>query len=623
MTDVGDYQAQLITSVPGSWFNLILSAAKYYLSCSDDDRRTASKLIVLGRKHGKDFLGLPPSPLFGLLEHGSYVSLLRTQEDKIAFLRKTAEKVVDKLGLNHTRLFIRYSHCYTGTPGIYEYASAVPWIKKRKRGQLDQVEGHSRWLYAGDELRPTTDENYKARLSRLHGDNAKIPVHPILNLHQREIMREEYESRKRWLWSQNETVFDQAAEEVEDYDPQNMGIFWNSSCTLERESPWFKLLYGDYDSAALFFSEGSERLMGLSWDINSDSHELYSLFENNMVSDRAVAHKLAADFHFMAMGSDPHLKSLKWISTAAMLYKDKPHASIDIRVLRQKLYQVPWMESKSEPIPLKRYNEETLQALKPYVLDRASAFACLTFFESGIYCPDPSQLSNVMAMSSGNSLYVAAELMCDPLNTPPPDTIRHVLGNIGRPGVVFLIPPVDPLISSTELSDWESLEHEQFEGAIRDSFSHITLHLSFTSAISPLNIRFSGAQDTELYMLETVISVHDKGKWIADLDICKSLGSSKVRRLDRCQSHACKETLRYRMTCIDNWLELLDPSNNPLAIFQAHENWQARLAAVALSTALGNGTLILPHKTCWTCFEDLVSNLNFNLPSSKQVVVVA
>lgn len=648
MAATGDVDASMIVNVPGSWFNLMLSAAKFHLSCSDNDRKIVNKLVLLGRKHGKDFLGLPSSPLLGLLERGRLVDFLLSQDEKIAFLRKVAQDAVKQFDLDHSKVFIRYRHQYARcTKSVYEYATAVPWTKKRKFDQcVREGDGHSRWLYAGGRLDRTTNELYYERLEKVFFEDASRVPSDFLKWHaapkppqpyedmppppnrdyftaeEAQNIHEEYMARKLLIISQNESLFDRATQEIEDFEPERMGVFWDYANSDSVRTVWFKPLYGDVDSAALFIVEGYERMLNLVRNNRSVSQEFFSLFEDGRMDRQAVVHSLAEDFRIMRLiNIDPYLKSLKGISTAAMLYKDMPHASIDIRVLRQKLYHASWMPSSDQLFSTKGSHREVIQGLRPFILDRGMAFACLTMFETGMYNPSPSQLNNVMAISSGDSLYVAAALMCDPSDESPPGAIKHVVGNIGRPGIAFLVPPVDPMVRKPSLSEWPLFNHELFDGTMQNSFQGTTLHLSFTSASSPINVGFSGARDTELYMVETLISVHDKGKWVADLNILKSIDHSSLERLDGCtdEAHTGLDTPRYSITCIDNWLELLDPSSNPFGLVRAHENWQARLAAVAISVALGNTTVILPPSVCWQCFE--IFDLRFNY-GRKQLVLI-
>ncbi len=217
-----------------------------------------------------------------------------------------------------------------------------------------------------------------------------------------------------------------------------------------------------------------------------------------------------------------------------------------------------------------------------------------------------------MAMSSGDSIYTSAALLCDPSQDSYSHAIARVRGNIGRPGIVYLVPPRDPLITKVAISEWPNINRENFDGQIKDSFHSTSLHLSFTGAQSRVNLEFSGAQDDDVYMLETLISVHDKGRWIADLNPLKTFTSDQLCIIAPCDhKHLHHNTAhpRQRMTSIENWLELIDGPESRYAIVQAHRNWEARLAAASISVVLGLHTLVLPRDVCWECFECTVAEV--------------
>lgn len=105
------------------------------------------------------------------------------------------------------------------------------------------------------------------------------------------------------------------------------------------------------------------------------------------------------------------------------------------------------------------------------------------------------------------------------------------------------------------------------------------------------------AIDDDVYMLETLISVFDKGRWIADLDPLETFTSNGLCIIAPCDHknlHHNTANPRQRMTSIENWLELIGGPESRYAIVQAHRNWEARLAAASISVALGLHTLVLP-----------------------------
>lgn len=152
------------------------------------------------------------------------------------------------------------------------------------------------------------------------------------------------------------------------------------------------------------------------------------------------------------------------------------------------------------------------------------------------------------------------------------------------------------------MSEWPQINRNAFDGELRDCFESTSLHLSFTGATDSLNVEFTGAQDAEVYRLETLISVHERGKWIADfglLKICRSVNLSKILP---CASGTCNSGCpKLQMTCIDNWFELIDTPEENVSLVRAHKNWQARLAAASLSIQMGFNTVVLPEKVCYGC----------------------
>ena len=614
--------ARTILDAQGSWFNLMLVAGKYYTECSDTDRTMAAKLILLGRKHGSNFLGLAPRPMFGLPDTGKFVGSLKVEEERIKYLRRIAKIVADKLNLSWNMIFIRYVHDFSSCgERTFEYATAIPSQRKRKQEESGATHrGHRRWLYGGGEPRQLGDialpdkSTIKAYpVNTRVGPFGRIPAGSRSTIRTTETIREiaqAYDDRNRQLSSNGEAVSRTEDELLDDSNVTDYGVYWKFQREATDPGIWFKYLWGDINSAALFVPGDFQNLVRVARDPIVDSQDFLSFFEEGALCGESVVGQLNEDFCRLRMQCDPHLLSLKALSTAAELYTSLPRASVDIRVFKQKLYAVPWLpkteSSIDQTFPIS--TNLTIEALKPYVLDRASAFACLTMFETGIYDPSPDMLQDVMAMSSADSLYVSATLMCDPSEVKAPGAIKHILGNIGRPGITFLVPPIDPMIKKAQMSDWPVINHQTFTGDMKDNFGNTTLHLSFTSAKSEINLGFSGAQDTELSLLQTLISVHDRGKWVADLDIFKSLTSTYFLQLPPCSDelHSTAQPPRYRMTSIDDWLELLDPpdpSESPVSIVRAHKNWQARLAALAVSVAIGNTTIVCPSKTCWRCFE--------------------
>ena len=78
---------------------------------------------------------------------------------------------------------------------------------------------------------------------------------------------------------------------------------------------------------------------------------------------------------------------------------------------------------------------------------------------------------------------------------------------------------MDILIRGVSISEWPQINRLDFGCKLKDSFASYLLHLSFTSAHTPVNLDFSGAENDRVYKLETLMSIHDIGRWIDDLNI--------------------------------------------------------------------------------------------------------
>ncbi|KAI4173916.1 MAG: hypothetical protein LQ343_002684 [Gyalolechia ehrenbergii] len=634
-TELGSKRASLITGgiAQHSWLALLSEAANIYITSSGVERQHYNKLISLGRKHGKTFLGSPAEPLFGLISQGRFVNLISKEEDKISFLRKVGEEIAKQMGIDSSQIFIRYKHHLPGPGFVFEYATALPLnmpSRKRKAGQPDEMtlRSHHRWLYAGGPtlVRKHSHDPYLERWSpemQSVAQNEKQTTYACIGDHSRRsedveedvyTMADDYERRSSVLYAIGESVSRREDQCIDELESGLKGILWGDS--IQDSTPWisnvwFNYIYGDVHDAALFIVDRFQRLIDAVQTRKVSADAMYSLFERKAIDGMLLAHELESSLRYARVDIDPHLKSLKAISTAANMFKHFPYASVDVRVLQRELYDVSWVRTcigtQKVCSPLRELRG-TPESLEPYALSKAQAFACITMLESGQFDVDPVQLSDVMAMSSGDVIYVSAALLADPYDEVQPGDIRGIVGNIGRPGISFLVPPKDPMIKGVSLAEWPLIERNEFDGHLSDHFGSTSLHLSFTSAETPFNLSFSGGQDTEACILETLFSVYEGGMWIADLNIFKWVNSIKLSKLPSCTTqHLNNDAWGSRVICIDSWLGLVDAPEEHVSLVRAHGNWQARLAASSISLALGYNTIILPERVCWRCFERIVS----------------
>ena len=168
-------KAMIIGEAASSWFNLLLSTARIYQRSSDDERQAPRRLVSLGRKDGKSFLGLPKCSFFGLTNRGRFVGIMGSEDEQIRFLRGVAREVQATAGFEYHHLFIRYKHrCRHSSKVFYEFATALPLLRNSIKRDADahwhQSRGHCRWLYAGEKV-PQNDFHDKSHRSRLEQSN--------------------------------------------------------------------------------------------------------------------------------------------------------------------------------------------------------------------------------------------------------------------------------------------------------------------------------------------------------------------------------------------------------------------------------------------------------------------
>ena len=245
-------------------------------------------------------------------------------------------------------------------------------------------------------------------------------------------------------------------------------------------------------------------------------------------------------------------------------------------------------------------------AFEPFTLNRSSTFACIAMMESGGVNIAPDGLEAVMALSSSDSLFVASQLVKDPAQ-PHDAVVTHIRGNIGRPGISMMIPPSQELFTMS-VESWNQVDHKDFDGELRDSFKSTSLHLSFTDFSLAIDIGVRGTRSTEVVLLETVLSVHEGGSRVADLDILSKIDSPSLHIITA--SKQCRHPMPTRaegdeddgdpLISLDSWADFLD-SPAETGVFRAHGNWQARLAAAVLSISRGFLTIVFDGKVCWEC----------------------
>ncbi|KAL4738213.1 hypothetical protein BDV11DRAFT_216106 [Aspergillus similis] len=298
------------------------------------------------------------------------------------------------------------------------------------------------------------------------------------------------------------------------------------------------------------------------------------------------------------------------------------HITLSMSVIKEPPPAWAWASSIVKDLELQHLAAASLarngiisESIYPSPLTRQQAFAAILQFESGTLSVDVHEMDQVMAISSGNSLFIAQRILHDPI--PPPNmpscAVAHAIGNVGKPGIALLFAPEQPMVREHDVEKWHVVNHNRFDGnSSGGSFEASSLHMSFTGWEGPLRVRGPSAfRGMEAYNLETRISMYDQAEWVADLNILKSLGQSPGQSPDlrtcgvlhkNCSHDPSVSACGVELVSIDCWEELLSPADEPM-ILRSGSSWMVRLTGVSIAFSKGFKCFLLPvHKSlCWTC----------------------
>ncbi|KAM3072717.1 hypothetical protein ACMFMF_007050 [Clarireedia jacksonii] len=319
---------------------------------------------------------------------------------------------------------------------------------------------------------------------------------------------------------------------------------------------------------------------------------LQEVFTSDNIDAKRLYHYLQPSS--LAASIDWEFNALQSCAKMAEVYQALPGASISTLVLKQPIHLAKWVPK----VPYRGDAPGTRSAFKLPPLTLPKSFACLAMFESGTCNLEPESLSEVFAMSSGNSLYVASAVLFDPYEMPYPNRIQRMVGNLGRAGITFLISPSDVKVRESDPEKWMSINHNVFDGSLENHFERTSVHLSFTEYEIPLLSRGDSRHkiDRDVVLVEALLSVYDGASWVAEIDILKAL-ESDITILPSVSlenghfvsghiNHASYEEAfqddeKVSMISIENWDELIELPCSGTLVMRTHKSWISRLAAIS------------------------------------------
>ncbi|KAI0894377.1 hypothetical protein F4806DRAFT_488023 [Annulohypoxylon nitens] len=606
-----------------TWMGMIHRLCLEYKDRLGEER--VRKLKAMGRR----FVGPSKNPLREIFNVSTYLEVAQNIEDRVVFLREIADSMLYKGKEGDCQYFIVYKRSYTypinGTIFEfvgYEYATA----RRLKCDTTGNTWAHRRWLSLGrSEL--SKDRYWDIMESRI-GEIEDMGEDVV-------ILDCFYLSNDYSTW-----VIDGGMGEAVNIHYQNLNRIKASSENT------YGVIYGEIETLALIccpdeFNPAEsvptqeDEPQPLECGIPDSSLPLKWRAMQLFCSSDLDWSKL---FDKLLKSGAAYNVSLLGMIFIESLYRRIANATVDVRAAQIDLSNASWCISAVARhqgtltcrIPyMNLHDYKPCQSFSTDETDTAICFACIAMMETGSYNLNPDELRNVFAIGVADSLYIASALIQDPINRPS-SPIKRFTGNIGRAGMAFMVPPKYPEIKSYDAVDeWYQYEHKEFDGIMEDCFRGTSLHLSFSEASQAINVGFSGGRDIEAYFLETLVSVHDRGTWIAELDILKTLRSPPdyfVREYLGSNPCICDpDSARgLRIVSIDNFAEMIIPPMKA-GIVRASGNWQARLAAASICLAKGYKVVLKSEETCWGCLVKATHGncmVGYLIQTSKEVVII-
>lgn len=561
---------------------------KLLLSEEDHERNTARQLMRYGNNYGKSWIGntieTPPN-FFGLATFLPLLRVIKIPNVRVKVLRARCKHY----SLSPSRYVIRY-----------------------------RTEFNS-WAYTSTET--TSSESCEGRKRKWDQfqENEK-EVEPL-----------EIPSEEDWIClaslqnssSSGENYYNPYVKYEITHKQHDMFSEWVEETPRTGQPVVFDFAFGDHSIAAVYERKTTNQPASKTFSTEVPLEIVQDLLEQSLLNLDLVAEHLLRHFSTVQSSHGTSLLALGWIVD---YYKHHlPHATISMGMIKTPIRLWDWTQSLVKelellsPLAEEQARERNIpQTIYPKPLSREYAFAAILQFESGDISVDITKLAEVLAISSGNSLFIADQLLHDPISprNMSPGAVSHVIGNVGKPGVTLLISPPELEIREHDVERWHFINHNPFDGeSCGGRFDGTSLHMSFTGWEGPVSLESSNSQGMEAYYVETVVSINDWGQWVGDIDILKGLRNLEVGGPDlagvKCIHDPSFAMSGLKMISIDCWEEILDPPTGVLVLRSTpathgrseHWQWMVRLAATSVGFSRKYKCICLPvdRPFCWTC----------------------
>ncbi|KAI0555611.1 hypothetical protein F4679DRAFT_524444 [Xylaria curta] len=648
------------------WFEVLNKAANDYIASQNTLRQRYRQLLGLGSRQSGHFLNFSHTnsvPFFGLHLFHNLSTLFHDEESAISFLRQVASS----LDTHPENLIIRYFRTSQDVISKFEFCSAMPSRQKAEKSACGGVsrsnQDHHRWV-TGETIKDQKRNGGKPwayyHPATLPNQKNKLPSLEIGETSE-EDEEEEIDSGSLGSWEEIDIGYDTAESNCDnkESDCDNCDscttfpghIISRYACSATCSScyndevrrvmakcheDWsfitqqharddghkftltkpggipvsYKLVLGNSLTSGLFWAEHDSNLHArdLQHNMHITIEQIEGVIESSVSGTGALNSILQ---QWSTPGSSREIALLA-LSQIDQLYETLDEARINLRVLQSQLHLAKWIE----------WGKSGLKNL-------TSVFVCIAMMETGEFDIDPSSLENVIALSSGDSIFVASALLRDPvLPVESTKLVKRVPGSVGRSELAFMVPTAEPILKAADPGSWRLINHHAFDGQFLNAFTGTSLHLSFTDYELPLDVGNKGLRDKQAVILESVVSLNDGGTHYGDIDVMTAIDTSQEGRFRKCnhiyksatgrrdydpRPEGCntatsgrvqnQESFKNVLASLDCWEEVLDFPRKGAGIFRAAGNWEARLAAVAVSRQLNKRVLVLPPNGCMLCLN--------------------
>jgi hypothetical protein len=658
------------------WFVMMATAAESYLRASGTTQQQYSKLLNLGLRQSttsksSDVELLPQVPNI-LDTHFTLVSLLSILGEgqrSIKLCRKLGRAFDSKLN----PLLIKYKLSLGNRAGkiqlsddAYGYATVSPLtrasLKRAAQGDDDTLSSLQHCRFAnGNKFVPQTDPAEDEILASLIGDvesHREGDTWPVLCELSNDVGYCLLQPLIPCRGCENRLIMERTKRSDEDFcfldstewdftyhcgDPTTYSFVYarrRAKRLHEDKFTWYSLDQDFEDTPTIAGSSlAYDDLYGLTGDLPQQTtfSKVYKPPGPVDTVNIAKLHQMADIFSSDALdvqrlqdwvtswwaSSEEFSSYIKALAMADSIYDNLDGATVNLAVLRAGIHQSHWINALETTLPAAPSTQRYKDSISSWSLP--TLFSCIAMFESGEFNIAPEHLQGVMALSIGDSIYMASALLLDPsvsVGASQPQ-VQRCLGSLGRSDMAFLIPPATPRLRQFDLKDWKMVNHHPFDGTFQNSFASTSLHLSFTEYEIPIDVGQRGLRDTQVVLLEALISVIDRGTHIGDLNILVLFDGSgqqvsmtnqlTIRQACGCsaKSREARNIYQDNLVSLDCWDEVLEMPRK-VGIFRAYGNWQARLAGTAVSIQQGKQTLVLAPDSCLRCLGTLKYLLGFD-----------